>query len=341
MERLWTLETINRLNFVTAYLVLLAGTGSDHQLTKWSAKAIEEYVGIGKPRGQKAIEELIGHGVISRTETSTRFQPQYRLPLLERESDPIFLPVQLITGLASETPVLRRIRQAGDPLLLRMLVDLYSLVQIDVTHGVPLANLRTMPPSDVPAIGLFDMGANSVWAIEAGNTQQGGGDWTKIHHTSGKEAWTPFWDRVGTLLSIGAIAYEFWVFDSDSKDAEPLFPVNIHDPYGVSPSNELRKPSSAAFMAAASMAGERTYYLQRAEGKILVPLTRHHQAPAIQGVAKLRVEADTPGRRRAYAMRMNTIEAYDAAYLTLATDSEQGNYSRPLSLQFKTVEGES
>lgn len=34
--QLWSLETSNRLNFVAAYLVLLAGTGSDHQLgARW------------------------------------------------------------------------------------------------------------------------------------------------------------------------------------------------------------------------------------------------------------------------------------------------------------------
>src|SRR3546814_18845127 len=30
-ERLWQVETGNRLNLVTAFIVLLAGTGSDHQ----------------------------------------------------------------------------------------------------------------------------------------------------------------------------------------------------------------------------------------------------------------------------------------------------------------------
>ena len=132
--RLWTLETVNRLNFVIAYLVLLAGTGADHRLSKWSAKAIEVYVGIGKPRGQRAIQELVDHGLIEHTEASTRMAPQYRLPALDPDADPIFLPVQLITGLAGETPILRRIRETGDPLALRMLIDLYGEIQVDVTR---------------------------------------------------------------------------------------------------------------------------------------------------------------------------------------------------------------
>ncbi len=48
--KLWETETRNRLNLATAFLVLLAGTGADHRLTKWSAKACEERAGLGDAR---------------------------------------------------------------------------------------------------------------------------------------------------------------------------------------------------------------------------------------------------------------------------------------------------
>lgn len=47
--QLWSLETSNRLNFVAAYLVLLAGTGSDHQLTN------------GRPRPSKSMWGSVNH----------------------------------------------------------------------------------------------------------------------------------------------------------------------------------------------------------------------------------------------------------------------------------------
>src|SRR3546814_17498201 len=72
----WQVETGNRLNLVTAFIVLLAGTGSDHQLTKWSAKACEQHNGMGKPRAKVAIDELIQHGFVARTERSTKLYPQ-------------------------------------------------------------------------------------------------------------------------------------------------------------------------------------------------------------------------------------------------------------------------
>ncbi len=331
--QLWTLDTANRLNFVSAYLVLLSGTGADHQLTKWSAKAIEEHVGIGKPRGQRAIEELIDHGVLSRSERSTRLQPQYRLAQLDRDADPIFLPVQLVTGLAGETPILRRIRETGDALTLRMLVDLYSMIELDATFGVPIANLRQNPAEEHPARKLFEAGANAIWAMEFGGEQGAAGSWTQVHRTNDTaEPWAMFWERVATLSKIGALIFEPWIFDGDSLDAEPLFPVDPAAHYPVQQVDKVTALTRIAHDAVAELAGERSYLLDRAEGDILIPLPAHHRAPEVRGVAKLRIEADTPGRRRCYAQRLERIESYAEAFSILKLDAENGRFDKPLRL---------
>jgi hypothetical protein len=87
-NRLWEIDTDNRLNLVTAFLVLLAGTGSDHRLTRWSAKACEEHAGMRKPRAKRAIDELIAGGLVEHVETSTPMAPHYRLPAVARAADP-------------------------------------------------------------------------------------------------------------------------------------------------------------------------------------------------------------------------------------------------------------
>src|SRR3546814_16269491 len=51
-ERLWQVETGNRLNLVTAFILLLAGTGSTHQLTKCAANASEQYTRQETPEPQ-------------------------------------------------------------------------------------------------------------------------------------------------------------------------------------------------------------------------------------------------------------------------------------------------
>ena len=328
--KLWKAETTNRFNLIAAYLVLSAGTGSDHRLTKWSAKAIEEYVGIGKPRGQRSIQELVDAGLIKHSDRSTRMTPQYVLPELGREVDPIFLPIQLITGLGTEAPILRRIREIGDPYVLCMLVDLYGLLQIDSTFGLPLDLLRMNAAS--PAKKLVDVGANALWAFDLGRTQQAGGEWPRIHQTKDSKPWALFWERVGLLEKIGALYFEPWIFDGDGLDAEPLFPVDERGLYETQRTGPATHLTKLAYEAAVMLLGDRTYYIERAVGSVVVPLPAHYGSPEIRGVAKLRVEADTPGRRLAYAQRMNRIESYGRAFSNLCSDAFAGRYDRPLRL---------
>ncbi len=69
--------------------------------------------------------------------------------------------------------------------------------------------------------------------------------------------------------------------------------------------------------AVRKMVGERTYVMEKYGGEVLMLLPSHHRPPALRGVARLRVEADTPARRLAYAMRMTFIEGQEEAYRQL------------------------
>ena len=82
--------------------------------------------------------------------------------------EPIFLPVQLVTGLAGETPVLKRVREAGDPMLVRMLIDLYGLVQIDAAGAVTQGNAQPLPIAIPDFVGDPQTGAivRSAWNVE-------------------------------------------------------------------------------------------------------------------------------------------------------------------------------
>jgi len=336
-EQLWTVETTNRLTLTLTYFTLLAGTGSDHRLTKWSAKACEQYLGIGKPRAKHAIDELIAAGLVKLTEKATRFAPQYELPELPLEAEPIFLPVQLVTGLSGETPVLRRVKETGDPLLLRMLIDLYSLVVLDATFGVPIANLREggLTDGQPNARKIASVGAHAVWAIKSGTWRSGGGDWAQRHYVEGKKGakgdWSRFWERVDLLKQIGALYFEPWLFDSDALDAEPLMPLDPAGFYAVAEPDEEAKLTRLAFDAArALISDERPYVMDNADADFFVPLTLHQQAPALRQVARLRVEADTPGRRLAWKRRRVLIEHRTAAYQQLIDDVGGGRFDRPM-----------
>ena len=335
-------QTTNRLNLIITYLVLLAGTGSDHRLTKWSAKAVEEYTGLGKPRAKHAIEELIAAKLVKHTPSSSRLSPQYELPIVPTEAEPIFLPVQLITGLSGETPILRRIRETGDMLLLRMLIDLYGLIEVDATYGVPIANIREDTDKGTPsARKVAEIGAHTVWALKLGNMQWVAGDWTDPHQVkgaSGTAKWSELWERFGLLKKIGAVWFEPWVFDGEALDAEPLFPVDPAVLYRHNSGDDEAKLTALAFETCRELIGdERSYLLDKHELDILAPLTGHHRTPALRGVLRMRVEPDTPGHRLAYRSRKMTVEQYTRAFAQVQEDAAVGEYGQPMRLN-KVVE---
>lgn len=334
-ETLWAAETANRQNFVLAHLVLLAGTGSDHRLSKWSAKACEHYLGMGKPRAKRAIQELMLAGLVKLTDKSTRLAPQYELPSLPIEDDPIFLPVQLVTGFSGETPVLRRVKETGDPLLLRMLIDLYGLITLDAPFGVPIAELRNggLREGQPNARRIANVGAHAVWAITCGGTITVSGEWTTHHRVKakgGQEDWDPLWERLDLLKQIGALYYEPWLFDSPALDAEPLMPLDPSAFFAVSEQEDEARLTKLANDAAAALIAEEQSYLLETSADYLVPLPLHYQAPALRLVARLRVEADTPGRRLAWRRRREIVEGLTQSYQELIEDAKNGSFDRPM-----------
>lgn len=329
-SRLLVAETVNRLNLVLVFLTLLAGTGSDHRLTKWSAKACEERLGLGRPRARLAIQELLAAGLITMGSAATKLAPQYVLPDIGEEDDPIFLPVQIVTGFGDETPVLRRVRETGDWLLLRMLVDLYGLVQVDQTYGVPLSALR-QGDEDAAGKKVSEMGVHALWALSLDQSLGAQGEWATAHHEKkAPKPWSAFWARVKTLKDIGALWFEPWLFDGVEWDAEPLFPVDYSILYTRQPDDDVAKLSETVMDAARELLEGREYLLDSYGADLVVSLPLHHRAPAVRGIAKLRVEADTPGFRLAYARRKGAIERWTKAYTQLLSDAQVGRYDRPL-----------
>lgn len=336
-ERLWTIETTNRLNLVLTYFVLLAGTGSDHRLTKWSTNACEQYVGIGKPRAKHAIDELIVAGIVKLTDKSSRSAPQYELPILPLDEEPIFLPVQAVTGFSGENPIFRRVKETGDALLLRMAVDLYGLVSLDATHGIPISNLRSgsHPEGNTSARKIASVGAHAVWALKEGTSQNGSGNWTSIHYVEGKKGakgdWSHFWERIALLKQIGAIYFEPWLFDSEALDAEPLMPLDPAGFYAVAERDDGAQLTRLAYdTARALVSEERPYVFENTDAEFFIPLPLHQQAPALRYVARLRVEADTPGRRLAWKRRKTLVEQRTTAYKQLIIDIQNTVFDKPL-----------
>ncbi len=327
-DQLWSAPTANRLNLATTFLVMLAGTGADHRFTKWSAKACEQHAGMGKPRAQRAIEELIAAGLAERTEAATRLSPQYRLPPVQRDEDAVFLPVQLVTGFSGEASLLRRTRETGDPLVLRMLVELYGSVQLDATYGLPLAMLRETPTeTEGEARKVLEAGVNAMWALAEPEQRWASGGWLERYRSSPQDA-KPFWERIAVLMRIGGLWFEPWVMDGPDLDAEPLFPVALDT--DRRPDEAVERLTHALKAAAYALAGERGWIVDNNAGRVLVTLPVHHRPPAVRGIARLRIEPDSPGHRVAFARRMEALETQTQAYEALTAKVLSGRFDVPL-----------
>lgn len=326
-DRLWSVRTANRMNLQSTYLVLMAGTGADHRLTKWSAKACEQYAGMGKPRAKAAIEELIADGIMQRTSALTARFPQYEFMHRHEEQsqdDVIYMPNQFVTGCSNEVSMLRRIRETGDPMLLRMQVDLHGFVQVDPAFGLPLGILRLFGNQSECCRKVGEFGANTIWALSLGGMRQVDEVW--MRKCLRKNSQGDFWSRINVLQQIGAIWFEPWVFDSDRDDAEPLFPVEGASSGAVSDwPTHVRHQSVAGVLV-----GNSGRVLDPYGKHTLVVLPAHHSPPALRGVCRLRVEPDTPGRRTAYAQRMALKEGWQDACDELYRDLQSGRTDKPI-----------
>lgn len=326
-DRLWSVRTANRMNLLTAYLVLMAGTGADHRLTKWSSKACEQYAGMGKPRAKAAIDELIAGGLLQRTSASTARFPQYEFPRRRGEAAPddvIFMPNQFVTGCSDEVPMLRRIRETGDPMLLRMLVDLYGFVQVDPAFGLPLSVLRQFGKQAECCRKVGEFGANAVWALSLGGIRQVDEVW--MRKCLRKNSQGDFLSRINVLQQIGAIWFEPWVFESNQDDAEPLFPIETSNSSNVSDWPACIQHR----LVAGILVGKMARALDPYDKHTLVVLPAHHSPPALRGVCRLQVEADTLGRKTAYAQRMALKEGWRDACDELYRDLQSGRTAGPI-----------
>jgi hypothetical protein len=287
---------------------------------------------MGKPRAKRAIEELIAAKLIERTEASTPMFPQYRFAEAQSTEEPIFLPVQLVTGFGLETPILRRVRETGDPMVLRMLVDLYGLMLPDATYAAPLSALRLYSDSEGFSRKVFETGVHAVWSLELGGTMQGEGSWRNIHSVVGGGE-QPFWPRIHQLQNMGALWFEPWVFEATTWDSEPLFPADLASVSGRASAvsdHDTQTLTSLCMQVSYVLAGDRTYLLNENAGRLLVALPVHHGAPALRGVARMRVEPDTPGRRLSFAARKKKVHERIVAYRKLFDSTSMGDFSRPL-----------
>jgi hypothetical protein len=224
-------------------------------------------------------------------------------------------------------------------MLLRMLLDVYSLTSDDQTYGLSLEHYFGSSDSTVHKLGEF--GSNALWATSLGTYRSAGGEWaTKHREDKSSDPWAKFWDRLHLLQSTGSIFFDPWIFDSDAKDAEPIIPVDPSVIYGSVEGDDVSQLTSLMTQTAFEMmeASGRLYEYENHPNALFCVLPVHHTAPMVRQVLRPRIEPDTLGKRRSYAIKKTIIENATAAYLAFGKDFRNGDFSKVMPTTFNREE---
>lgn len=165
------------IRVMTAYLVLVRGSGVDNVTTSWSSQSIRTYTGISPEPSKRAINLLAELGFIKIVKQGRK--PSYKITLSKKKSknnnsDILFIPNNIVTGAADEVPPLKRLVQYQDPYVLYLFIRLYGFQDkyLDVVN--PDIASSVINPDDKEAIEIYnESNLLKVWALDKYPTMTG------------------------------------------------------------------------------------------------------------------------------------------------------------------------
>ncbi len=166
------------IRIMTAYLVLVRGSGVDNITTSWSSQSIRTYTGISPEPSKRAINLLAEFGFIKIVKEGRK--PSYKITLSKKKSkkddnsDNLFLPNALVTGVSDETPPIKRLVQYQNPYVLYLFIRLYGFQDkyLDVVN--PEIASSVIGPDDKEAIEIYnESNLLKVWALDEYPTMTG------------------------------------------------------------------------------------------------------------------------------------------------------------------------
>lgn len=203
--------------------------------------------------------------------------------------DWIWLPNSLINGIAEEVPPVELVRQTGDVLTLRLLVNLYGAHRLHEDGGIHFRRIREQ--YDRHQIG--QRGQYVVWGFVPKTTIAWKDTSFVAPHfreanedeSQQKDAWEKFstcWNRLKNLGLIELVAH---LIHTDSDEGEIIHPMAR----GRTGQEIERAVSAAAQQAAEAMLTEEQVAWSRKHGfTTLAPVPRHIEDVQMVGIARLR-----------------------------------------------------
>lgn len=271
-----------------SYLVLAAFTDASNTITNAGVHAVERYAGLTRSRAAECIQLLCEKGLVRRVSEGKR--PTYELIGFD-ENESVWLPVVLVTGPRNGCSPLEKVRETHDPLVLRLLLDVYRHLDFSV-GGVTIDAIRSeYKRAEGEGWPQSFRGGDSklwrLWAFKAHTTS------CFVNHPfvrphlvakAKEKSCEQLWTRLRRLQDAGLVSYVRTLFDDEGPDGAVTYSLRSDGPHTA---NEW-----LLWSAAGSLAGELGY---EAGDWTFLPLLDEprFQRPMLRGVLRPKYLAAT------------------------------------------------
>jgi hypothetical protein len=207
--------------------------------------------------------------------------------------DRIWLPNEIVSGAAEETPPVELLRQAQDVMLLRLFVDLYHAQNLRDEGGIS----RKIITQEYERKQVGQQAQFTIWGF---HHTHGSVTWTgptvchrreKLTPEEEKEGKNPgvdYFRREQQLVNLGLLEWVPSLIESNDQDAE------IIHPYGMGGSAGLEdRLGAVAHLAAQTMLTDRQQEWADEQGLRLAPVPKHITNVQLSGIARLRYRPAT------------------------------------------------
>jgi len=296
------------INAALLYLLLARGSEKSNRFTSWSANSLEKYTGVTRRRAKEARIRLLGSQYVN--VICSGKSPKYELPRslgFQEKRDEIWLPNELITGAADEVTGIERVRQTGDVMRLRLLVDLYHQQNLVDDCGVA----RECVHESFERKRIAESGIYTIWGFSRDAMSCFPQNEVVSPHYVGDG--DLFLERFNTLRDLGLVEVTPYLCETSKPDAEIIHPLG--SVFGCEDLS-LVMDDAVFNMLPDQYSGECCLY------DFVVPVPRHISNAAVVGIAQTRYRAKTSLTAAAKAHHIEQISAYRDAYEQMGTKDD-------------------
>lgn len=228
------------------------------------------------------------------------------------ESEPVWLPNALVDGIEGRESPAELLRQSGDVMALRLLVDLYTVHRLDEWGGI---NRRVIRES-YREVSRVEAGTVFVLALE---TEQRLAEWcdvTRPHESPPPDAGRALWERVHLLERLGLVSFVPHVLDGDGAVVYPC-PIEGGESMECATGEAARKAAAVLLRRHAANAEG---YLVALTAPVLVVVPRHMARARVEGVARLAFRPKTRATAAWLSETAETCARWQQVFETTAND---------------------